>query len=335
MIGVYVHNRGRGHLNRVLPVVAALRDSGEEVTMLLAGPFDERTRPSGSSVVHLPATREEVGPDPDDIDLSARRAAVTWIDRMRPRTVWVDGPPAMSLAARMTGTPVVSTLPPGLRDDEPHVLRCRAAETLLAAWPPGVHPATVAGTRGRVCEVGGISRFERRHRKQPLCRRRPRVVHLNSAGPSGDHRFWRAVRSTARRLGVAEWVEVGGPDGVWREDPWDELTSADVVVTCAGQTSVADAACSDVPMVVVPRRHEYGEQDATAGALGAFDGAAVLRYGDGPTAVAHAVCDQVARSRDQASGGIRHSWGVDGAASRAAEIIRSTTTTTTRTAVTR
>ncbi|MBB0996270.1 glycosyltransferase family 1 protein, partial [Dietzia maris] len=54
MIGVYVHNRGRGHLHRVLPVVAALRDRGDEVTMLVTGPFDDTQRPPGTRVVHLP-----------------------------------------------------------------------------------------------------------------------------------------------------------------------------------------------------------------------------------------------------------------------------------------
>lgn len=48
MIGVYVHNRGRGHLHRVLPVVAALRDRGDEVTMLVTGPFDDTQRPPGT-----------------------------------------------------------------------------------------------------------------------------------------------------------------------------------------------------------------------------------------------------------------------------------------------
>lgn len=342
MIGVYVHH-DRSHLYRVLPVAAALRDRGEAVTLLVAGPLGDGFRPHGVSVEHLPPGPE--GGDLDlgldlglglDLDLPSRRAALGWIERARPEAVWVDGSPAMSLAAHLTGTPVVSTLPPGVRRDEPHVLRCRAADELIGAWPPGMFPDTVAGTGARVREVGGISRFERRGRESgSRCRRRPRVVHLNSAGPRGDHRFWRAVRATARRMGPAEWVELGGPDGQWRKDPWPELSSADVVVTCAGQSSVADAACCDVPMVVVPRRHEYGEHDAVAVALDLLPGVAVMRYGDGPTAVARTVCDQVeaamARRAHQRTRrdrvGIRTQWGVDGAAGRAAAVIRGATTT--------
>lgn len=337
MIGVYVHNRGRGHLHRVLPVVAALRDRGDEVTMLVTGPLDDTQRPRGTRVVHLPS--ESAGwagsasalpvarPASDEIALAARRAAVAWMDRVRPRAIWVDSSPAMSLAARMTGTPMVSTLPPGVRDDEPHLLRCRAAERLIAAWPPGAHRETVARANRRVSEIGGISRFELRT-CEPRARRRPRVVHLNASGTGGDHRFWRAVRATSAELGVADWVELGGPDGVWREDPWPELCSADVVVTGAGQASVADAACADVPVVVVPDKHEYGEHDATAAALRSIPGASVMRYGDGPTAVARAVRAQVDRSLDGEATGIRSWWGVDGAASRAAEVIRSVATTT-------
>lgn len=325
MIGIYVHNRGRGHLHRVLPVMDALRERGYDVTLLLSGPFDDSLHPPGTRIIHLPgdADAEESA---EELNLAARRAAVTWIDQARPRAFWVDSSPAMSLAARMTGIPMVSTLPPGVREDEPHRLRVRAAQGLIAAWPPGVHEATLARTENRVSEIGGVSRFEQRDREPQDHRRRPRVVHLNGSGTGGDHRFWRAVRSTAGDLGVAEWIEVGGPDGSWHEDPWPELCSADVVVTGAGQASVADAACADVPLVVVPGRRPHGEQDATAGALDANPGAEVLRYGDGPTAVAHAVRSQVDRCREGESAGIRSWWGVDGAASRAAEVIRATTT---------
>lgn len=308
--------------------------------MLVTGPFDDSQRPRGARVVHLPAPTGPMGrpgppgepvsagrEGPEAITLDARRAAVAWMDRVRPRALWVDGSPAMSLAARMTGTPMVSTLPPGVRDDEPHLLRCRAAERLIAAWPPGVHREAVARAEKRVSEIGGVSRFERRGR-EPRARRRPRVVHLNASGTGGDHRFWRAVRTTAAELGVTDWLELGGPDGEWHKDPWPALSSADVVVTGAGQASVADAACADVPLVVVPGKHEYGEHDATAEALGSIPGASVLRYGDGPTAVAREVRAQVDRALDGEAAGIRSWWGVDGAAHRAAEVIRATATTT-------
>lgn len=332
MIGIYVHNRGRGHLHRALPVMAALRERGHEVTMLISGPFDHALLPAECQVVHLPAPASSPGGDdgPDGLSVAARRAVLAWIDQAGPRAFWVESSPAMSLATRMTGIPMVSTLPPGVREDEPHRLRCRAAEGLIGAWPPGVHRQTLASTENRVSEIGGVSRFELRDREPLVRRRRPRVVHLNGSGTGGDPRFWRAVRSTAGDLGIAEWLEIGGPDGEWHGDPWPELCSADVVVTSAGQASVADAACADVPLVVVPGRRPYGEQDATAEALDAIPGAAVLRYGDGPTAVGNAVRVQVDRSRDGESGGIRDWWGVDGAAARAAEVIRATMMTTTR-----
>lgn len=332
MIGVYVHNSGRGHLYRVLPVVAALRECGEDVTLLFSGSFDEALRPPGTRVVHLPfddrvlASSRSPGPDPDEISLPVRRSVVSWLDRMRPRAFWVDSSPAMALAAGMTGTPMISTLPPGVRRDEPHRLSCGISDRLIGAWPPGVHEETVAVTDHRVSEVGGISRFERRDLSRRR-RRRPRVVHLNGAGDRGDHRFWRAVRRATESRRVAEWLDLGGLDGAWNDDPWEALTSADVVVTGAGQSSVADAACADVPIVVVPERREHGEHDATAEALAATPGAAVMSYGAGPTAVAGVVRDQVERSREEGATGIRQWWGIDGAAARAAEVIRTTTTT--------
>ena len=327
MIGVYVHHRRRGHLHRVLPVVGALRDRGEEVTMILTGPINEAMCPPGIRVERLPvggeASANAGGQGSDQLSLASRRAAVSWMDRLRPRVLWVDSSPAMSLAGRMTGTPIVSSLPPGARHDRPHVLRCRSAAKLIGAWPPGAHQDTLSSVERRVYEIGGISRFERRDR----VRRRdsgPRVVHLNRFGARGDHRFWRAVRTAVEGSGVADWVELGGPDGRWRDDPWSELCSADVVVTGAGQASVADAACADVPLVVVPAKHEFGEYRATADALAGIPGTSVMRYGDGPSAVANVVHAQVERALEGQASGIRQWWGVDGAAGRAAEVIRAT-----------
>lgn len=327
MIGIYVHHHGRGHLHRVLPVIRALRERGEDATVLVAGHVDHSTFPPSTQVVHLPTAGPNVGRE-DDMTFAARRAAIAWIDQVRPQAVWVDSSPAMSLAVRMTGTPMISTLAPGVREDEPHRLRCQAADGLIAAWPPGVHEMTVSKTANRVTEIGGISRFERRERL-PQDRRRPVVAHLNGSGTGGDHRFWRAVRGTLRELGVSEWLEIGGPDGKWLEDPWPDLCSADVVVTSAGESSVADAACADVPLVVVPGHRPHGEQDTTADALAAIPGVVVMRYGDGPTAVARAVFQQVECARDGGSTGIRKRWGVDGAASRAAEVVRAAAVTTT------
>ncbi len=310
----------------MVPVVRALQDLGEDVTILVTGPFGRSLLPSGTRVVQLP-TLAPTEPSPDESALPARRAAVAWIDRMRPRAFWVDSSHAMTLAATLTGTPVVSTLHPGMREDEPHRLGCRASDELLAAWPPGAHEATVARSGGKVSEIGGVSRFEYRDPGQRVRHRRPRVVHLNGSSPDGDHRFWRAVRSTCD---AADWLELGGPDGDWREDPWPDLCSADVVVAGAGQSSVADAACADVPLVVVPERDPFGEQDATAVALEGAAGASVHRYGDGPSVVARAVRRQLERAREEKPGGIRSWWGVDGAASRAAELLRSAAATTAR-----
>lgn len=324
MIGVYVHHRGRGHLHRVLPVIRELRERGEDVSVLVSGPFDHSILPVGTGVVHL--VREPAGAtSPDEITLAARRAAVVWIERVRPRAVWVDFSPAMSLAAGMTGTATVCTVAPGVRDDEPHRLSYRAAAGLIAAWPPGTHEETVSQIGHQVTEIGGVSRFERRDR-EPSESRTPLVVHLNGSGDGGDHRFWRAVRGAVRDLAVAEWLEVGGPDGKWREDPWPELCSATVVVIGAGQASVADAACADVPLVVVPGYRPYHEQHITADALAALPGTIVMRYGDGPTAVAHAVQRQVERARNGEVAGIRARWGVDGAAARAADVVRAAIT---------
>ena len=50
------------------------------------------------------------------------------------------------------------------------------------------------------------------------------------------------------------WRVLGAtPDGTWSADPWDELTSAGVVVGWAGQNSIADIAAAGAAAVIVPQ----------------------------------------------------------------------------------
>ena len=64
-----------------------------------------------------------------------------------------------------------------------------------------------------------------------------------------------------------DW-EVLGPGGRWVADPWPLLRTAEVVVTHAGQNAVADVAAAAAPAVIVAQQRPFGEQEATADALG-------------------------------------------------------------------
>ena len=65
-----------------------------------------------------------------------------------------------------------------------------------------------------------------------------------------------------------DWHAVGlppGPDGRvvwhgWRQDPWDLLSSADVVVSTAGDGSLAQIAAARRPAVLLPQERPFNEQ---------------------------------------------------------------------------
>ena len=68
---------------------------------------------------------------------------------------------------------------------------------------------------------------------------------------------------------------LGGPD-TWVDDPSPFLLGADVVVTQAGESALADVAAHRRPAVVVPSDRPHGEQEATAALLARGDWPAVV-----------------------------------------------------------
>ena len=308
--------------------LAVAREIDDEVAVLTTHPVPKGLLPANAQVVRLPPLAR--GSDGavlteaplHDPRLRARMSVLfSWIERAAPSVVWVDSSPETLLAIRLAGVPVIASVLPGTRDDAAQRMANSVADGLMAAWPVGAGGDAVLRTRRDVTEVGGLSRFE--SREPPTRRRagRPRVVRVHGWSGRHDRRFWGAVRDRVTRDGMVDWTDLGGPENGWVDDPWDELSSADVVVSGAGQGSVADACCTSAPLVVVPERRPFGTQDATADALEDLPGVTVRRYGSGPAAVVDGVLDAVERSRDQEGPSLRQAWGVDGACSRAAAAI--------------
>lgn len=329
MIGLYVHDGGPGHMCRALAVA---REIDDDVTVLTTHPVPSGLLPANAQVVRLPPLLR--GSDGavltdaplHDPRLRARMSVLfSWIERAAPTVVWVDSSPETLLAIRLAGVPVLSSVLPGTRDDTALRMANTVADGLMAGWPVGTGGDSVLRTRREVTEVGGLSRFERRERRTRRRADRPRVVRVHGWSGRHDRRFWGAVRDRVTRDGRVDWTELGGPDHGWVDDPWEELSAADVVVSGAGQGSVADACCTSAPLVVVPERRPFGAQDATADALAELPGVTVRRYGSGPASVVEGVLDAVERSREDAGSALREAWGIDGACSRAAAAIDETT----------
>lgn len=335
MIGVYAHHQGSGHVQRALSVAAA---SDDEVTILTSARIhdDANPEPGRIRVLPLPLDYDDsVGAGGDhtaggrlhwvplgEPGLRRRMAMIAeWIDRHAPTVFWSDISVEVTLAARLTGTPVVSTVLPGHRDDAPHVLAHGVCSALVAGWPRAAGAPVPAGADRPLVPVGGVTRFaDREPRPHLRGGGRPRILHLRGSGGTGGDTRWDAVRS---RLDEVEWIALGGPGGRWVADPWDEICRADVVITAAGQSSVADLAAADAHLVVTPEERPFGEQDATADTLDDLGLAEVVRRGDAVDAATSAVRNALERARSApgAGSGLRQAWEVDGAAARLAGVL--------------
>ncbi|GAA4718101.1 glycosyltransferase [Nocardioides conyzicola] len=275
MIGYYVHHHGRGHLHRALALAAAL---DEPVTGLSSLPA-----PAGWSGPWVQLERDDIAPtavDPTahgrlhwvprgDAGLSTRTAQISaWLDEHRPRVLVADVSVEVALLGRLHGVPVVTVVLPGQRADAAHQLGFDISTHLVAMWPPEAQnmlPGLPTASRERVRPLGALSRYPVR---LPTSRRPgpPRVVLMTGGG--GDDLTPDRIDSARRQSEQWEWV-VLGRHGRWSEDPRADVHDADVVITNAGQNSLAEIAAARTAAIVIPQDRPYDEQRTSAAALAA------------------------------------------------------------------
>lgn len=334
MIGYYVHHQGDGHLLRAGTIAAALDD---ELTVL-----SSRRRPNdwATEWIGLPRDDGEVDRDTDDVTASGtlhwapvghgglrrRMAAVAaWIDTARPSAVVVDVSIEVAALVRLMGVPLVVVALPGVRDDDAHQLAYRLADAIVAPWPPGA--GVLAGGlswRDKLHEVGAISRFAARTRAAaPSADRRAVLVLSGRGGTTLTNQDLDAAREATPAW---RWTVLGPPGRRWVLDPWPLLTSADVIVTHAGQNAVADVATARRPAVVIPQPRPHDEQLATARALERHALATVVPRWPEP-----ARWPQLLSAAQARSGAAWDAWSLNGAgAARAADVIASVAARTAR-----
>ncbi|GIG39395.1 hypothetical protein [Cellulomonas phragmiteti] len=280
-VGWYVHHHGSGHATRLRAIsrhldepVAAFgsmerppqlpesvtwtrleRDDGTEPGSLPPQVLD----PTVGGLLHW-APRGHRG--------HRRRLArlVEGLDRHDVGALVVDTSVEVTLLGRLLGIPTVLVTQPGARDDAAHAVGLAAATRVIAPWPAGLlEPAHLARVRDAVTFTGGISRFEGR-RPDPV--RSGSVLLLAGGGGAavGGDDLRRAQDATPGR----DWRlagTLGDASGRWVDDPWQALSSAEVVVSWAGQNAVADLAAAGARAVVLPQDRPFGEQHATGHAL--------------------------------------------------------------------
>ena len=278
MIGFYVHHQGVGHLSRSEAIARHVVSAGEPVVGL-----SSRSSPKGWPGAWLRLARDD---DPagtrttdpsaggalhwapiDHAGLRRRMAALAaWAAAEQPTSVVVDVSVEVAVFLRTMGVPVVLMAQPGQREDPPHQLAYRLADTLVAPWPAWaevLHGGEL--WRAKTVHVGAISRFDGRAASPRRGGRHRRVVVLSGAGGTR----LRAEQVEAARAATPgwTWTVLGSPGPRWEPDPWPLLCGADVVVTHAGQNAVADVAAARAPAIVIAQDRPHGEQYATAAAL--------------------------------------------------------------------
>ena len=281
MIGWYVHHHGHGHVARFLAVQPHLR---APVVAFSSMPRPATLAPEVEWVELPPDADDFEGADgsirdPRDADPTvrghlhwaphghpghrARLAAIATASVTRELQAFVVDVSAEVVAfARLLGLRTVAVTQPGERTDTPHALAYALADRIVAPWAHGAVETTGMAAHGdRVMWTGGISRFGGRTPHQP---RDERSVLVLGRVLDDDVR-----EEMTARLSERGWdVTAIGHDATSRvDDPWPLLTRSTVVISAAGQNSVADLATADARAVVIAQERPFDEQAHTARAL--------------------------------------------------------------------
>lgn len=243
------------------------------------------------------------------------RSITEWVATARPDAMVIDVSVEVALQVRLLGVPTIVVAMPGDRTDPAHDLVYRTADHILAAWPKAMYePPWLRRHAAKTTYVGGISRFDGRANAATPTDGRANVLILSGAG--GSDLDMATVSDWATAHPRFDWTPLGVPGGTWVDDPWPALCSADVVISSAGQSSVADIASAMRPAVVIAAQRPFAEQRATAWAL-ERGRVAVVRHGLPHVDEWPALID---RARARGSEGWKR-WETRGAAPRAAAAI--------------
>jgi hypothetical protein len=277
MIGYYAHHVGTGHVARAAAIAPFLRSPitglssrerppewpGEWVTLAR----DDEPAPSPGADVTAGGTLHWAPLHHDGLRMRMAQIA-DWIGRTGPALLVADVSVEVAALARLMGVTVVVVALPGIRDDAAHRLAYRQACAVIAAWPHWVRiPREMSFLAGKLHHVGAFSIADGRvavgRSREPGSRRRVLLL-AGGGGTAIDSAQVAAARAVTLDW---SWRELGPPNGRWVADPWPELCAADVVVTHAGQTAIAEVAAARRSAIVLPQRRPYHEQHHTADVL--------------------------------------------------------------------
>lgn len=293
VVGMYSHHQGSGHLHRCRTIACELAARGAKVTIFSSAiprtaydsapdrrPYEERFIPLDVDRAEDVSTQGPPAEDPtahgtlhwaptDHPGYTRRMLALAaWVAENHPEVFYVDVSVEVALFIRLLGIPVVTLAMPGQRVDRTHQMAYKQAAAIIAAWPEDVGvPAHLQEYRNVVSCVGGISRFDTPTR--PTAKDTPRdiparrvVVLQGAGGTQWTEKYWLDVQ---RACPGWTFNFLGGR--VFSDNPLRDMGGADVVVSAAGQNSVADIALTGKPCILIPQDRAFHEQHATASAV--------------------------------------------------------------------
>lgn len=278
----YVHDHGRGHLDRARAVIPLLRAP----VIVAAGPGIHTAAEQllDVPVVRLPTDVPDgpsrtIGPwhhAPAGAVLRARSMAVIdAVRRFECTTAVVDVSVEVTALARLVGLRVVTLRQSGHRTDAAHRIGLESADVVWVPQHPDLEPIG-HDIDERWVFTGPFSRFDRVAPKpsprRPVGGRRLVVMMVGRGGTTLDVDAWGngpapagwrvVIAGTPQRASSPEVDLVGCCEPVL-----PLLAEADVVVTSAGWAAVADTVAAGARLAVVPEERPFDEQAVRARAL--------------------------------------------------------------------
>lgn len=281
----YVHDHGRGHLDRARAVIPRL--SAPVVVAAAPRVAADAGRYLDRTVIALPDDTGDgtttTGPwhhAPSGPAVRARGLAIADTVRVHGcTTAVVDVSMEVTVLGRLLGLRVVTLRQSGRRDDAAHRIGLASADRVWVPQHRELEPH-VDDADDRWTFTGSFSRFDGTHvadadvaRWRPCAGIRLAVIVVGAGGTTFPTRSW--------RTGVvpAGWaVVIVGHRRRWAGDHVTSigllepllqlLRAADLVITGAGWGSVADSVAAGVErLVVVPEDRPFDEQRVRAAAL--------------------------------------------------------------------
>jgi len=275
----YLHDQGRGHLDRARAVIPHLTSpvvvaAGPGVADLAASSLDVPVIalpgdvPEGPHTTRGPWHHAPAGPE-------VRRrttALAAVVARHHCTTAVVDVSMEVAAFARLCGLRTIALRQSGRRDDPAHRVGLTSADVVWVPQHRDLEPIDEAVDE-RYAFTGAFSRFD-----DATCTRttadgtRSAVLLVGRGGTTFDASPWfRASAPDGWRVVIAglehRWTGNGICSAGAVEPVFSLLTAADVVVTSAGWASVADCVAAATRLVVIPESRPFDEQLVRADVL--------------------------------------------------------------------